>query len=214
MTISLYFAPISCALVPFITLTKAKATFEVHPINIRGNQQKTVEYLKLNPKHKVPLLILDGKPLSENVAIQLWIARTYPNANLLPTDVWGEAQAMSLLAWFASGIHPHISRYNSPLKFCDVPGTEESTKKIARRSLLEALTLVEELLTGRDFFFDHFTAPDAYFFWCFRRTNIFNIDLSDFKHCAAHQRRLLDNDSVQAAIAYDTQLIKDFEITP
>ena len=44
-------------------------------LNLRKEQQRSVEYLKLNPKHKVPLLVVDGKPLSENVAIQIWIAR-------------------------------------------------------------------------------------------------------------------------------------------
>lgn len=214
MTIQLYFAPVSCALVPFILLTEADAKFELCPLNIRGNQQRSDEYLKLNPKHKVPLLVVDGQPLSENVAIQFWIANNFPQAKLLPAGQWDAAQAISLLAWFASGIHPNISRYTAPLKFCSVSGTEDDTKGIARKSLLEALRIAEDRLKGRNFFFDHFTASDAYFFWCFRRINIFDIDLSEFTNCAAHHDRLLERSSVQAATAYDAQLITEFGIIP
>ena len=86
MEIVLYYAPITCALAPYITLTEAGAKFEVRPLNFRKGQHTSPEYLKINPKHKVPLLIVDGKVLSESVAIQTWIARTFPQAKLLPAD--------------------------------------------------------------------------------------------------------------------------------
>lgn len=69
MEIALYYAPITCALAPYITLTEAGAKFEVRPLNLRKGQHTSAEYLKINPKHKVPLLIVDGRVLSESVAI-------------------------------------------------------------------------------------------------------------------------------------------------
>lgn len=92
MEIALYYAPITCALAPYVTLTEAGAKFEVRPLNFKKNQHNSADYLKINPKHKVPLLIVDGKILSESVAIQTWIARTYPQARLLPSDAWQELQ--------------------------------------------------------------------------------------------------------------------------
>ena len=69
MEILLYYAPITCALAPYITLTEAKANFEVRPLNFGKGEHKASDYLKLNPKHKVPLLVVDGKSLSESTAI-------------------------------------------------------------------------------------------------------------------------------------------------
>lgn len=43
-------------------------------------------YLKISPKGKVPTLLIDGEPLTENVAIQLWIAKQFPDARLMPGD--------------------------------------------------------------------------------------------------------------------------------
>ena len=82
MEIALYYAPVTCALAPYITLTEAGANFEVRPLNFRKGEHTSPEYLKINPKHKVPLLIVDGKVLSESVAIQIWIARTFPQSEV------------------------------------------------------------------------------------------------------------------------------------
>ncbi len=206
MNITLYYAPFACSLVPYVALTEAKADFTVQPINIRGKEQMSADYLALNAKHKVPLLLVDGKPLSENVAIQLWIAREFPDAEILPSQPWMEAQAVSLLSWFSSGFHPNISRMNAPLKFCDVPGSEDSVKALAQKSLFEAFALADQLLEGRQFFFEHFTSADAYLFWCWRRTGMFGLDLSQFKNCAAHFERLNERASIQKVLAYDQEI--------
>src|SRR5918999_1479838 len=96
MNIVLYYAPITCALAPYVTLTEAKADFEVRPVNMRKGQNRTPDFLKMNPEHKVPVLVVDGKPLTQNIAIHQWVARTYPQAKILPTDPWHEMRAISL----------------------------------------------------------------------------------------------------------------------
>jgi glutathione S-transferase len=162
MEIALYYAPITCALAPYITLTEAGATFEVRPLNFRKGQHTSPEYLKINPKHKVPLLIVDGKV------------------------------------------------FNSPPRVCDVAGTEASVTKLASANLLELFKIADDLLADREFFFDHFTAPDAHFFWCQRRARQFELDLAGFKHCAAHFERMLERPSVQKLLTFEKSVQDEF----
>lgn len=210
MQITLYYAPSACSLVPYVTLTEAGAEFEVRPLNMRKREQMAPDYVQLNPKHKVPLLLVDGKPLTENVAIQLWIARTFPAARLLPADPWLELQAISLLSWCASGVHPYLSRINSPPKVCDVPGSEASVRAAAEGFVHEAFHIADGLLAGRDFFFDHFTAADAHFFWCFRRAGELKVDRSGFANCLAHFERMTHRPSVQKLLAYEAAVQAEF----
>src|SRR5258707_13912412 len=203
MEIVLYYAPISSALAPYITLTEAGAKFEVRPLNFGKGQHTSPEYLKINPKHKVPLLIVDGKVLSESVAIQTWIARTFPQAKLLPADPWQELQAVSILAWGASGIHPYLSRINSTRKVCDVPGADASVRRLAEDLLSAAYEIADDMLDGREYFFDHFTAADAHFFWCFRRGAELAVDLSRFENCSDHFERMKRRPSVQKLLAFE-----------
>jgi glutathione S-transferase len=210
MTIVLYYAPGACSLVPYVTLTEANASFDVRPLNFRKGQQMTADYLKLNPKHKVPLLIVDGKPLTENVAIQSFIARTFPQAKLLPADPWQELQAISIMSWCASGMHPFLSRINSPAKVCDLPGAEPSVRKLATDLLFESFTIADDMLKGRDWFFDHFTAADAHFFWAFRRAGQLNVDLSGFPNALTHSERMKQRPSVQKVLAYEQSVLAEF----
>jgi len=210
MSLVLYYAPVTCALAPYITLTEAGADFEVRPVNLRKGQNRTPDYLRLNPKHQVPTLVIDGQPLTENVAIQQWIARNYPAAKLLPSDPMQELKAISILSFCASGIHPFLFRINSPHLVCDLPGAEAAVKRLAQQQLFEKFQIADDMLARREFFFDHFTAADAHFFWCFRRGTLFDLDQSQFKNCTAHFERMKRRPSVQKLLAYEKDVQAEF----
>jgi glutathione S-transferase len=210
MKIELYYAPITCALAPYITLTEAGAPFDVRAVNMRKGENRTPAYLAMNPKHQVPVLVIDGQPLTENVAIHFWIHRNFPAARLIPSDPTQELKAMSLMSWFSSGIHPFLARINAPSRVCDAPGAEAAVVRIAQEQLYERYKIADDLLAGRQFFFDHFTAPDAHFFWCYRRGTQFNLDMAQFKNCTAHFERMKARPSVQKLFAYEQQVQSEF----
>ena len=210
MHIVLYYAPIACSLVPYVTLTEAGAQFEVRALNMRKQEQMSPEYMKINPKHKVPMLVVDGRTLTENVAINTWVARTFPAAHLLPSDPWQELQATSLMSWCSGGIHPFLTRINSPAKVADYPGSEEAVRKAAVAALMENFKIADDMLAGREFFFDHFTVPDAHFFWCMRRASQFELDLAQFKNCSAHFARMQQRPSVQKVLAFEKATMDGF----
>jgi glutathione S-transferase len=210
MKLSLCYAPQTCATVPFITLSEAGADFEVINLNSRTGQLRSPEFLRLNPKHKVPVLIIDGEPLTENLAIQVWIARHFPAAKLLPAEPMLEIKAISLMSFFGSGIHPHLTPNARPENYCDLPDSAGSVKRVAKKLLFEDFAVVEDLLAGREWFFDHFTAPDAYFFWCFRRAISFKLDLAPFKNCMAHHDRVNARASAQVLVAHEKQVMAQF----
>jgi glutathione S-transferase len=210
MQIDLYYAPIACSLVSYVTLTEAGAAFQVHNVNLRKGEQNAPEYLKLNPKHKVPVLIVDGHALTENVAIHIWIDRHFPNANLLPKDPWTQLKAISIMSWCASGIHPFLARINSPPRVCDMPGADESVRRLAAEQLYENYKIADAMLAGREYFFDHFTAADVHFFWCFRRGTQFELDLAKYPHCQAHYARLQNRPSVQKCLAHEKAVQAEF----
>ena len=210
MSLTLCYAPQTCATVPFITLTEAGADFEVMNLNSRSGQLRSPEFLKLNPKHKVPVLIINGEALTENLAIQVWIAREYPQAQLLPSGPMQYVKALSVMSFCGSGIHPHLTPNARPENYCDLPNSADNVKKIANKLLFEDFEIAEELLEGREWFFDHFTAPDAYFFWCFRRAISFKLDLSHFKNGMAHLERMHQRASVQKLIAHEQRVMAEF----
>ena len=203
MKLTLYYSPISCSMVPWIALTEAGAGFDVQVLDFKRGAHMSPEFLRVNPRHRVPVLLVDGDPLTENVAIQLWIARHFPTAGLLPDGDMAEFKAISLMAWCASGIHPHLTPNILPQRYCDLPESESAVRRCAHRMLQENFAVAEERLAGRQWFFDRFTLPDAYFFWCFRRATQFNVDLAAFPECRAHFQRVSERDSVVRLLKFE-----------
>ena len=202
MDITLYHSPGACSMASHISLLEAGADFDIKIISLKNNEQSSPDYAKLNPKKKVPYLVVDGKGLSENVAIQSWIAEYYVEARLLPLDSWDQKRALSYMAWFSSGIHPHITRHFKPAKFCENADNHGDIKAKAMAMYMEQLTLIEAELTGRTWFFEHYTVCDSYFFWIYERALREGFDLSGFKYCTAHNERMRTRESVQKVLAH------------
>jgi glutathione S-transferase len=66
------------------------------------------------------------------------------------------------------------------------------------------------MLAGRKFFFDHFTAADAHFFWCLRRGAQLGAEAAEFPNCMAHFERIKERPSVQKLFAYEKAVQAQF----
>src|SRR6266536_481454 len=96
--LTLYFSPGACSLASHIGLEETGAPYEAKPILLAKQQQRTEDYLKINPRGKVPALSVDGKILVENTAILTYLARRFPEKKLMPTDAVKETGRKSFWA--------------------------------------------------------------------------------------------------------------------
>ena len=126
------------------------------------------------------------------------------------TIIDDELQAISLHAWFASGIHPYVRRINNPPKVCNAAGASDIIVKVATEALYECFGIADERLAGREYFFDHFTTPDAHFFWCYRRSTQVGVDLSGFHNVMEHFKRMQERPSVKKLLAYEKGVQEGF----
>ena len=102
----LYHSPGSCSEGIHFLLDVIGATYDLEIVDLKKGAHKTPEFLTLNPKGKVPALqIADGKLLTEFPVIAYWIARNFPEENLLPDDLYEQVKVMELTEHIASGLH-------------------------------------------------------------------------------------------------------------
>jgi glutathione S-transferase len=105
--LTFYFAPGSSSMAPHIALHETGAPFEARPMSFATKDMQTPEFRAINPNGKVPTLLVDGRVLTEVAGCLFYLARTYPDANLLPVDdPEAEAQVVSWMSFIASAIHP------------------------------------------------------------------------------------------------------------
>ena len=146
MKLELYFAPGACSFVPHAGLEAIRAAsgqeFTPKLVKLHKGEHKTPEYLQMNPNGQVPVLVVDGKPLTQIVAICDWLDRSFPQAGLLPKDAWARSQALSQLAWMNSTPHTTFTRVFFPERFAESEAARTEVKKKAAetfRGYLEQL---------------------------------------------------------------------------
>lgn len=210
MKLTLAYCPVACSLVPYILLTEAGVAFDTLDVNLWKDENLSPDFLKINPKGKVPALIIDGEVLTENVAIQVWIAQQFPQARLMPADPLAYARALSVMAWCAAGIHPKLTQQGRPARYCDLPDTADNVRALGAHSMMELFALADAQLQGREWFSEHFTCADAYFYWCFRRGMALQAKASGFTNCLAHLQRMEQRASVQALLAHEQRVLEAF----
>src|SRR5438445_9145235 len=84
--LKLYYAPGTCALASHIALEEVGATYTTERLDFKANQQNSPEYLKINPKGRVPAMVTDRGVLTETPAMLAFIAQSFPKAKLAPLD--------------------------------------------------------------------------------------------------------------------------------
>jgi glutathione S-transferase len=109
--LTLYFAPGASSMAVHIALHEIGVAFEGRPMSFKRQELRASDYLALNPEGKVPTVLVDGRPLTEVAAILFYLAKRFPDAELLPKDdIEAEAQAISWMSFIASTLHPARAR--------------------------------------------------------------------------------------------------------
>jgi len=149
MSIKLYYAPGACSLASHIAIEDVGLPYETVRINTAQGEQRKPEYLAINPRGRVPTVIVDGKVLTENVGILTYFAGGYPKANIWPKDTWHQAKAISTMAWLSNTVHPTFAHLLRPERYVDDDPSREAVKAKGRTMYWDQLKEIDGLLAGR-----------------------------------------------------------------
>ena len=152
MNLELYFAPGACSFVPHVALEAVRAAtgqaFEPKLVKLHKGEQRTPEYLAMNPNGQVPVLVADGKPLTQIVAICEFLDRAFPQAGLLPTESWSRAQALAQLAWMNNTVHPTFSRVFRAADYAESEAAQAEIRNVAQVRYRKLLERIQGLVAG------------------------------------------------------------------
>ena len=212
MNLELYFAPGACSFVPHVTLEAIKAAtgqaFEPKLVKLHKGEHKTPEYLAMNPNGQVPVLVVDGKPLTQIVAICEYLDRSFPGAGLLPTGPWARAQALSQLAWMNNTVHPTFTHVFRAADFAESEAAQAEVKKVAAAKYRKCLERIQEWVGAADpyWFGERITCHDAYAFTLLRWGSYAGVDPGSLPSYAAYLERAMA--AAPMAAALDRERIK------
>lgn len=73
--LTLYLAPGSSSMAPHIALREVDARFEIRALSFARRENRSPDYLAINPEGKVPTLLVEGRPLTEVAGILFYLGR-------------------------------------------------------------------------------------------------------------------------------------------
>jgi glutathione S-transferase len=197
----LYYTSGACSLASHIVLEESGAKYDTAQVNLREGEQRKPEYLKLNPKGKVPLLILDdGQPLTENPVIQSYVADAHPQAKLLaPAGQVARWRALEWTAWCASGVQPMFGPFFHASRSKD-PAEQAALREKGRTGLQPILALFDRGLEGKKYVLgDHFSIADSYTLVFYNWSKSFGLEVGAAHHLAV--KTLLARPAIERVLA-------------
>mgnify|MGYP001260153385 CR=1 FL=1 len=200
--LTLYFSPGTCALATHIALEEAGADYALSRIDFGKDEQNSPEFLKLNPKGRVPALVTDDGVLTETPALLAWVAQTWPEAKLAPLDdAFRFAEVQAVNSYLCSTVHVAHAHGRRGYRWADDPAAHEAMRAKLPASMSACFQTIEDsVLEGPWMFGETYTIADPYLFTIARWLEVDGVDIAKFPKVAAHFEAMHRRPAVAAAL--------------
>jgi glutathione S-transferase len=201
--LKLFYAVGTCALASHISLEEAGAQYETVRLDFGAGDQRKPEYLKINPKGRVPALITDFGILTETPAILAYIAQVFPTANLAPlADPFAFARVQAFNSYLCSTAHVNHAHLMRGSRWADEPSSLEDMKRKVPKNVAESFALMErEMVEGPWVMGKSYTICDSYLFTLERWLERDSVDIARFPKIHDHHKRMAERPAVKKALA-------------
>jgi glutathione S-transferase len=191
-------SPGTCSLASHVALEEAGANYKVTRLDFSKGEQRAAEYLKVNPKGRVPALVTNKGTLTETPAILYYIAQTHPAANLAPADPFELAKMQAFNAWLCSTVHPNHAHKLRGARWSDDPAVIEALKIKVPQNMTENFAMIEnDYLHGPWVMGEQFTVADPYLYILSTWMEGDGVDTSKFPRVLDHRTRMAVRPSVK-----------------
>jgi glutathione S-transferase len=201
--LTLYYAPNTCSLASHIALEDVGAEYELRRIDFRTTEQRSTDYLRINPKARVPALATSRGVLTETPAMLVFIAQSYPGATLAPLeDPFAFAELQSFNSYLCSTVHVAHAHRMRGYRWADEQTSFADMKRKVPQSVAGCFALIEgTLLKGPWVMGDRYTIADPYLFTLAQWLEADGVDVSRLPRVIEHRSRMAERPSVIKAIA-------------
>jgi glutathione S-transferase len=203
--LKLFYAAHTCSLATHIVLEEVGADYSTARIDFAKTQQRSPEYLKINPRGRVPALVTDRGILTETPAMLVYVAQRFPAAGLASIDdpfAFAEMQAFnSYLCSTLHIAHAHRMRGSRWVDADDAASIAAMQRKVPQ-SVTACFELIEhDMLKGPWVMGERYTICDPYLFTLAQWLEADGVDPKRIPRVIDHRCRVAERAAVRKAIA-------------
>lgn len=199
--LTLYFAPRTCALASLIALEESGLPFSTKKLNFAEGEQRSPDYLAINPKGRVPALVTERGIITETPAILAYIAQIAPAAQLAPLDPFEFARMQSFNNYLCSTVHVNHAHGRRGSRWADDAAAQEAMKAKVPQTMSEAFEVIDHaMLEGPWVMGEYYSVADPYLFVMTGWLRPDGVDPIHFKKSTAHYAQMIERPAVQRAL--------------
>jgi len=198
----LYYAQGACSLGIHLLLNEVGADYELVKLDMRAGDLQKPEFLAVNPKGKVPAMMLDdGTVLTEWPALAGYVAATHPEHHLISSDPVIAARTMEQVMFINGTVHSAgFTRVMRPMTFATNPEEKDTVRAQGKKIFGDGLALVSATLGDHDYVMGEFSVADAALFYVtFWNKSVAKVDVP--ANINAHYARMMGRPAVAKAMA-------------
>lgn len=175
--------------------------YAIAPVDLVSSQHHGEAYRALNAQALVPTLDVDGRPLTQSLAILEWLDETVPEPRLLPADPFDRATVRAMAEIVACDIHP-VNNLRILRALTGLGVDQDGRDAWARRWIADGFTALEPMVArhGKGYAFgdapglaDCCLVPQVY------NAARFHVDMTPFPAISAAVARALEHPAIAAA---------------
>ncbi|QJY31694.1 glutathione S-transferase family protein [Diaphorobacter sp. JS3050] len=202
-SLTLYFTPGTCAQAVRIALEEAQAPYTLVRVDFASQQQRSPEYLAVNPKGRVPALVTEHGTLTETPALLAYVAQRFADARLAPADPFGFARLQEFHSYLASTVHIAHAHRPRASRWADEPEAQAAMQRKVPANMTECFTLIERHYLGEGPWVlgEQYSVADGYLFTVAGWLKSDGVDIAQFPKVHAHSHRMAQRPAVQRALA-------------
>ena len=199
----LYFSPGSCALASHIALEHVGADYEAVRVDFSRGEQRSPEYLRHNPKGRVPTLVTPEGVLTETPAILLYLAQSFAQAGLAPLESTFELARMNAFnSYLCSTVHVAHAHGHRGARWVNDAAAMVAMKAKVPENMGQCFELIErEFLLGPWVLGARYSVSDMYLFTLASWLEADSVEPSQFPQVAAHRERMRADPVVSRVLA-------------
>lgn len=161
----LYYAPGTVSVAVAIALHEAGLDFDTHKIDFKAAEQTKPEYHAINPKGRVPALVVEGGTLTETGAILDYIAAIAPQAGLMPEAPLEAARVRAVIHYAATTMQVNHAHGPRAYRWAEKEESHADMRAQVPKTMAASAAHVEDHCLASPFVMgDRVTVADAHLF--------------------------------------------------
>jgi glutathione S-transferase len=157
---TLYYSPGACSMAIHIVLNECNQEVKLEKVDMAAGQNRSPEFLKVNPRGQVPVLVDDGYVIYEGAAQIIHITEKH-NSPLLPKSGKERDDALQWLMFCNASLHPAYARVFFLMKNAPKDAANDVLFDVAVKMINKSWEQIEERLSTSPYLAgDKITAAD------------------------------------------------------